>query len=185
MNSLKNIFDNVFKRKSTDEHSFRIFVNAYQEKVFRFISLFVKDELVCEELVSDVFYTLWTKRDELADIDNLESYVFITAKNKAFNFLRKNKIELTDIDEVNIDLFHNTETNPESIYIDRETIASLNKAIEELPSKTKLAFLLIREQGMKYKEAADILGVSVKTIEKQVAFAVARLKKVLQKGDGL
>ena len=179
MNSLKHIFDNVFKRKSGDEHSFRIFVNAYQEKVFRFISLFVKDEQVCEELVSDVFYALWTKRDELGDVDNLESYVFIIAKNKAFNFLRKNKIDVTDIDGINIDLFHNTDTTPESIYINQEAIASLNKAIEELPNKTKMAFLLIREQGLKYKEAADILGVSVKTIEKQVAFAIAKLKEKL------
>lgn len=181
MNQLKHIFGSVFKRRSADEHSFRIFVNTYQDKVFRLISLFIKDKHECEELVSDVFFSLWVKREELGEVDDLESYVFIMARNKAFNFLRKKKMEITDIDEVNIDLFYNTHTNPESIYINQETVAALNRAIDDLPNKTKMAFLLIRENGMKYKEAADILGVSVKTLEKQVAFAVSKLKEKLKK----
>ncbi|ADY53636.1 RNA polymerase, sigma-24 subunit, ECF subfamily [Pseudopedobacter saltans DSM 12145] len=185
MNSLKHIFDNVFKRKSSDEHSFRIFVNTYQDKVFRFISLFVKDSHVCEELMSDVFFSLWNKREQLEEVENLESYVFIIAKNKALNFLRKKKMELSNINDVDIDLFYNTTTNPESIYISQETIVALNKAIEELPTKTKLAFLMIRENEMKYKDAAEVLGVSVKTLEKQVAAAVAKLKEALQNNKDL
>ncbi len=181
MNRLKHIFADVFKRKFNDEHSFRIFVNTYQEKIFRLISLFVRNEQECEELVSDVFLSLWNNRDQLSEIENMESYIFITAKNKALNFLRKKKIEITDIDDITVDIFHHTRTTPESIYIDQETVAMLNEIIDELPNKTKMAFLLVRENGMKYKDAADILGVSVKTLEKQVATAVARLKEKLKR----
>jgi len=78
-----------------------------------------------------------------------------------------------------VDAFHNTNTTPESIYISQEEVEKLNAAINELPQKTKMAFQLVRENKLKYKDAAEILGVSIKTIEKQVAAAVAKLKEKL------
>lgn len=163
------------------ERAFRVLVHTYENKVIRFISLFVQNDQECEELASDVFVSLWTNRRKLADIEDLDSYIFITAKNKALNHLRSEKIELVDLEASYVDAFHNTETTPESIYITQETVEKLNSAINELPQKTKLAFYLVREDKMKYKEAAEVLGVSIKTIEKQVASAVAKLKERLSK----
>ena len=154
-------------------------VNAYQDKVIRFISLFVHNDQECEELASDVFVSLWTNRQKLADVDDFDSYIFVMAKNRALNHLRKGKAELIDLDSFQVDAFHNTETTPESIYISQEEVEILNAAINELPQKTKMAFHLVRENKMKYKDAAEILGVSIKTIEKQVAAAVAKLKERL------
>jgi RNA polymerase sigma-70 factor (ECF subfamily) len=161
------------------EHEFEYVVHAYEEKVIRFISLFVMNNQECEELASDVFVSLWINRLKLADIEDLNSYIFIVAKNKALNHLRNRKIDLVDLDTFQVDAFKNTETTPESIYITHETVEALNSAINELPQKTKLAFHLVREDKMKYKEAAVVLGVSIKTIEKQVASAVAKLKEKL------
>ena len=163
------------------ERVFRLIVHAYQDKVIRFISLFVQNNQECEELASDVFLSLWSNRDKLVVVSDLDSYIFVMAKNSALNHLRKGKAELVDLDSFQVDAFHNTETTPESIYIYQEEVEILNAAINELPQKTKLAFHLIREDKMKYKDAADILGVSIKTIEKQVATAVAKLKERLSK----
>jgi RNA polymerase sigma-70 factor (ECF subfamily) len=161
------------------ERAFRVIVHAYQDKVIRFISLFVQNSLECEELASDVFLSLWTNRQKLADVDDFDSYIFVMAKNRALNHLRKGKVELIDLESFQVDAFHNTETTPESIYISQEEVEMLNAAINELPHKTKMAFHLVREDKMKYKDAANILGVSIKTIEKQVAAAVAKLKERL------
>jgi len=163
------------------ERAFRLLIHAYQDKVFRFITLFISNEQECEELASDVFLSLWNNRERLAEVENLDSYIFIVAKNKALNHLRKEKPQLIDLDKVHLDFFHNTETTPESIFIDQETVDELNAVINQLPHKTKLAFHLVREDKLKYKDAADILGVSIKTIEKQVASAVAKLKEKLGK----
>ncbi|MEI7503614.1 MAG: sigma-70 family RNA polymerase sigma factor [Paludibacter sp.] len=173
---------NGIKELLVGEHSeraFRMIVNAYQDKVIRFISLFVHNDQECEELASDVFVSLWTNRQKLADVDDFDSYIFVMAKNRALNHLRKGKAELIDLDSFQVDAFHNTETTPESIYISQEEVEILNAAINELPQKTKMAFHLVRENKMKYKDAAEILGVSIKTIEKQVAAAVAKLKERL------
>jgi len=159
------------------ERAFRQIVHAYQDKVIRFISLFIQNNQECEELASDVFLSLWSNRQKLVDVSDLDSYIFVIAKNKALNYLRKDKVELVDLDSYSVDAFQNTETTPESIYITHEMVAKMNAAINELPYKTKQAFHLVREDKLKYKEAAEILGVSVGTIEKQVASAVAKLKE--------
>jgi RNA polymerase sigma-70 factor (ECF subfamily) len=161
------------------EQIFRLLVNNYRDKVIRFISLFVQDDCACEELASDVFISLWSNWQKIPEIAHIDNYIFIIAKNKALNHLRKEQKESVDIDSMITDSFHHTETTPESIYISKEIAAELNRAVNDLPQKTKLAFLLVRENKKTYKEAAEILGVSVKTIEKQVACAVERLKERL------
>ncbi len=163
------------------ERLFRMLVNDYKHKVLRFISLFVQNDLECEELASDVFLTLWLNWDKVVSVSNLDNYIFIIAKNKALNHIRNKEQKSVDIDSLSIDFFHNTETTPESIYISKEMTEALNEAINELPSKTKQAFLLIRENKKSYKDAASILGVSVGTVEKQVAAAVEKLKEKLLK----
>lgn len=163
------------------EDVFKRIVQTYKEKVIRFMSLFVSNPQDCEELASDVFLSLWANVDKLAEIDDLNNYIFIISKNKALNHLRRNTPKLIDLEPFQADIFHNTESNPESIYINREIAEQLNDAINELPQKTKLAFMMVRENKMKYKDAAQILGVSIKTIEKQVATAVAKLAAKLKR----
>jgi RNA polymerase sigma-70 factor (ECF subfamily) len=163
------------------EKMFRFFVNNNREKVIRFISLFVTDRLSCEELASDVFISIWLKGEKLPDLEAIDNHMFTVARNKALNYLRDEKKETVDLDFDTIDIFHYTETTPESIYISKETVMELNKAINELPHCTKPAFTPVREQKKSYKEAAEILSVSVKTIEKQIAAAVEKLKEKLRK----
>lgn len=170
----------VFSNKRS-EKLFRLLLNEYRDRVFRFISLYVQNDLECEELASDVFLALWINWEKIADVSNIDNYIFILAKNKALNHLRKNYRESIDIDAIQIDLFHSTHTTPESIYISEELINALNDAVNELPQKTKSAFLMVRENKKSYKDAAEILGVSVGTIEKQVAGAVEKLKEKLLK----
>lgn len=170
----------VFSNKRS-EKLFKFLVNEYRDKVFRFISLYVQNDLECEELASDVFLTLWLNWEKVSDVSNIDNYIFILAKNKALNHLRKNNRTSVDIDSIQIDLFHNTQTTPESLYISEELTNAMNDAVNELPQKTKSAFLMVRENKKSYKDAAEILGVSVGTIEKQVAGAVEKLKEKLLK----
>jgi RNA polymerase sigma-70 factor (ECF subfamily) len=171
----------LFNEDKDFEHFFRSLVDYYCNRVIRFISLFVSDSLSCEELASDVFISLWTNRSTLADITDMDRYIFVIAKNKALNHLRRKQDEFVSLDALSIDVFHHSETTPESIYISKETARALNDAINQLPHRTKMAFLLVREHGKTYREAAELLSVSVKTIEKQVASAVATLKETLLK----
>lgn len=140
--------------------------------------MYVKSSQIAEELVSDVFFALWENRKQLVEITNFDAYIYRIAKFRVLKYLRDNKTLTVDLDEVPIELFAFTETTPEDDYISRELIDALNDAIEQLPTKSKLAFKLVREDGMKYKDAAEHLGISVKTLEAQLTYAMKKIAKI-------
>lgn len=142
--------------------------------------MYVKSVDVSRELVSDIFLSVWEKRGMLLNIDNFDSYIYQIAKYKSLNYLRSNKIQTVNIDEISVELFGHTKTTPEDSYISQETIQQINEAIEDLPPKCKLAFKLVREDNLRYKEAAEILGISVKTVENHLTLAIKKIRSKLK-----
>jgi RNA polymerase sigma-70 factor (ECF subfamily) len=139
----------------------------------------VKSKEIAEELVSDVFFAVWENRKKLSEINNFDAYIYKIAQYKVFNHLRNKQPESIDPDSIPIDLFAHTETTPEDECISKELIERMNDAIEQLPPKAKMVFKLVREDGMKYREAATHLGISTKTLEAHLVAAVKKLMKIL------
>lgn len=152
---------------------------AYFGRLMRFTGLYVSSPAEAEEIVSDTFLALWDNRHQLPGISNIDSYIYTVARHKAISYYRKQHMEQVSIDEISIDLFTSTETTPEDALISSEGIARLNTAIDSLPAKCKMAFKLVREDKLKYKEAAAILDISVKTLEAHLANAVRKLREAL------
>ncbi|MPM30671.1 ECF RNA polymerase sigma-E factor [bioreactor metagenome] len=153
---------------------------AYYHQIMRYISYYVKSEADVQELVSDVFLAVWENRKELPTINNFNSYIYKISKYKALNWLRSQKMINVDLDNIPIEIFAHTYTTPEDDYISEETVNHINTAIEELPNKCKLAFKLVREYNMRYLDAAEILGISVKTLENHITTAVKRIRSKLK-----
>ena len=85
-----------------------------------------------------------------------------------------------NLDNISIEIFANTCTTPEDDLISEETVNHINSAIEALPTKCKQAFKLVREDKMKYRDAAEVLGISVKTLENHLALAVKKIRSNLK-----
>ena len=162
----------------SSEPAFKSLYFSYSDRIMRYLVMYVKSSQIAEELVSDVFFALWENRKQLVEITNFDAYIYRIAKFRVLKYLRDNKTLTVDLDEVPIELFAFTETTPEDDYISRELIDTLNEAIEQLPTKSKLAFKLVREDGMKYKDAAEHLGISVKTLEAQLTYAMKKIAKI-------
>lgn len=160
------------------EPAFKSLYYAYSDRIMRYLAMYVKSSQIAEELVSDVFFALWENRKQLTEINDFDAYIYRIAKFRVLNYVRDTKYQTVDLNEIPIDLFALTETTPEDDYISREMIDAVNNAIEQLPTKSKLAFKLVREDGMKYKDAAAHLGVSVKTLEAQLTFAMKKISKI-------
>ena len=158
---------------SDSQTAFKSLYLAYFQRLMRFTSLYVPSSVEAEEIVSD------TK--SLPEISNFDSYIYGIARHKAISLYRTQHMEKVQIDENTIDLFAHTDTTPEEELISKECIDHLNEAINTLPDKCKMAFKLIREDKMKYKDAANILEISVKTLEAHIATAVRKLRESLAK----
>jgi len=161
---------------SGDEAAFTQLYLHYGKKLIQFAVSLIRSREIAEELVEDVFVKLWTNRERIREIDNLTVYLYVSVKNKALNALSSKAHELIsapfDYLDTVIDEFA---PDPYNLMITVEMMTRMREAIESLPPRCKLIFKLVREDGLKYKEVAEILNISVNTIDVQMAIAVKKI----------
>ncbi|GAA4311834.1 RNA polymerase sigma-70 factor [Compostibacter hankyongensis] len=133
-----------------------------------------------EEVVEDVFIRIWEKRDSLAHVENFRWYLYVTTRNISFNYIRKyGKRTTLQLDDIYVPPFA-VDATPEDMMITREVLNRINQAIHELPAKCRLVFKLVKEDGLKYREVAELLDISLKTVENQVGIALKKLHAAMQ-----
>jgi len=146
-------------------------------KQFSFSILKSKEE--AEELVSDIFIRIWEKRDMLTSIESPLLYFYVTAKNLALNRLNKQKKQQQLKIEEWLPQLSSIYFDPEQLMITEEMVRQIRQAVNDLPPRCRLIFKLVKEDGLKYREVAELLDLSVKTIEAQMAIALRRLGKCM------
>lgn len=148
------------------------------DRFFRIAVYYLKHEEWAQEVVQDIFLKLWDKRKELCLINNFDSYCFILLKNASLNYLVKvNTHNLAPLDDQDESRYTNYTNTPEHEFLNDELLLIYVKALESLPPKCREVFVLIREQGLSYKEVAEQMEISVKTVDAQLQKAVSRLKE--------
>ena len=149
-------------------------------RLLKFSVYYVRDKQAAEDIVTEVFVKCWENRAASTHVLNPESYFFIAVKNQSLKYLKKNSsvtfIDLVDIeDDVQVSMH-----TPEYIMETRELHKQLDRAIAGLAPQAAMVFRLIKESGMKYKEVAELLGISPRTVQTQLFRAIAKLRVVLQ-----
>ena len=166
--------------KFNDEAAFGELFKLYYTRLLLFTEAILKDREQSEEAVEDVFLKLWENREVLPAINNINYYLLVAAKHRALNYLEKMKRQaIIGLDDVEVE-FGDISVNPENALISAENVRIIQAIINDLPPRCKLIFRLIKEDGLKYREAADLLNVSVKTIETQMSLALSKIGAALQ-----
>lgn len=122
--------------------------------------------------------SVWEQRRQLVDIQHINSYIYTIARNLSVDYLR-NESHHSHVDISDADYDIKVHSNPETELISSEMMKRLDVAIESLPEKCRMAFRLVREHQLKYKEAAEIMEVSQKTLEAHMTSAVKKLSEIL------
>ena len=162
---------------NNDHSSFKRVYFAYYDRLFQLARAITRSNEIAEEIVDDVFMKLWTKRSTLIHIDNLTVYLYVAVKNHSLNHLSKTaQMVTTNIDDATIE-FKDVAPNIEDVIITADLARVINETVQKMPVQCKLVFKLVKEDGLKYKEAAEILNISIKTVEYHIANA---LKKIAQ-----
>ncbi len=174
------ILECIYKvAREEDTRSFKALYKHYFAPLFRFSFIIVHAKEPAEEIVNDVFINLWRRRDQLYKIENPDVYFYVAVKNKSLDYLSKNHLkERIDIREVS-ESYLKFSMDPEKILITEELKERIENAVERLPSRCKLIFKMIREDGLKYREVASILNLSIKTVEAQMTIAVKKLSQTI------
>ena len=159
-------------------NSFTILYEQQYERLFRFALHFVPDHEDCEDILADVFVSIWENWDSLKKIDNLNSYLFTAIKNICLKFLNKRNYFEEYIEDLHIHLSID-HTTPEALLDSNEITGIIEDALNQLPQRCKLIFLMLKEDNLKYKEVADILGISEKTVQAQQIIAKKKLTEIV------
>jgi len=150
-------------------------------RLFNFAILYVHKKEVAEELVNDVMIRVWRRRDELAGIRNLETYLFVAVRNHSLNYLSRYSPYYVAVESENAQGQLIDVNDPGRELEWKEIWFRLNQAIDELPDQCRTVFKLIKEEGFKYKQVAEILNISPRTVETQLFRAIKKLDKVIEK----
>ena len=165
---------------NNDQLAYRQLFILFYNKLARFVMGFTKSKELTEEIVSDVFINIWRRRKNIEEIKNLKLYLYVSAKNTTFNYLKKlHRENLTDLDSVEIEP-EDPFADPGAAMITREMNLKLKAAINELPPRCKLIFTLIKEDGLTYKQTATLLNISESTVENQLSIALKKIGSAIR-----
>lgn len=173
-NSNKELID-LFQTapKQAVEKLFQLYYTDLCKAVYRIL----KDEGLAEDIVQEVFYELWRKRDRLGVQTSFRAYLKRAAINKSLNYIRDNKIKF-DGDE-QYAYIESKENLAKQIEV-KNLKEIVDKEIDKLPPKCRAAFILSRYDGLSYKEIAAEMNISTKTVEKHISKALKILNHVLR-----
>lgn len=154
--------------------------------LLRFAISIVRSLPLAEEVVADVLIQIWQKRMEMEAVKDLRLYLYTSTRNRAINYMKSKSLGLSELaenagfdwEQVSPQL-KSSELDPEALIEYAELNLKVTRAIEQLPPKCRLIYQLVKEDGLKYKEVASLLNVSIKTVEAQMAIAFKKLHQEL------
>ncbi len=155
-----------------------LFQKCYQRLCY-FVETYTADSHIAEELVADVFTTIWMKRKKINIRQSLKSYLYTSAKNAALMHLRKKRLQTEDLESAKH--IPRNDTNPEQIMVEKETGSKIDQLLELIPERSRQVFILHRLDGLRYKEIAEVMSISTKTVENHMGKAL----KILRENKGV
>lgn len=161
---------------NNDEYAFLQLYRHYFSGLLSFANSIIKNKQVSEEIVEDVFIKLWDNRNILPTIHNLSHYLYVATKHAAINQIKSKKNIMWD-DLGDYFLL----STPESALVDNENTKIILTVINSLPPKCRLIFRLVKDEGLKYNEVAQLLNISVRTVNAQMCIAITRIIAELEK----
>ncbi|WP_343308230.1 RNA polymerase sigma-70 factor [Chitinophaga niabensis] len=176
---LSTLWQNICQHD--DQKSFEALFHLCYQRLVRFSMEYVHSHQVAEEIVSDLFLKLWTGRQSFREVVHIEKYLFTAIRNQSLNHMRKYsayRVISTEDSGEEQSIIHSFDPSHATEW--KELLTRLDEAIEMLPPGRRQIFRLIKEEGFKPREVAEILNLSHRTVETQLFKAVKQLHTTLQ-----
>jgi len=148
-----------------------LFANYYQKLCF-FANTYLRSSEEAEEVVADVFFTLWKNRQQLTIERNFKSYLYVSVRHASLAVIKKRQPVFDDVENILFTTNLMDVNDPEHVLSHKELQHHLDLAIEKLPPRCKQIFVMSRIEGLSYREISGILDVAEKTVENQLVKAL-------------
>lgn len=159
------------------EQDFEQAFKSHFKSLHAYACSILREESAAEEIVQHVFYKLWEKRDKINITQSLTAYLYRAVYNESMNLIKHNKVKDTYAGYVKYSNSKGENVSEKIIADELET--RIIEAVNSLPSKCRAIFQLSRFEELKYREIADKMQLSVKTVENQMGKALKILREKL------
>ena len=170
----RELWENI---KKDDETALKHLFDLHYRFLCSYMVQFTNDLSEAEDIVQEVFIKVWTKRKSLIITTSLKSFLYRSAHNTYIDKYRKNKNKtFIEIDTVKHNIFSDL-IDEHSTHLLEQKTEKIKMLINSLPKRCKEIVLLSKNKGLKNKEIADTLGISIKTVEAQLSIAFKRIRE--------
>jgi RNA polymerase sigma-70 factor (ECF subfamily) len=152
----------------------------------RYAEGIIKQKEEAEDVVGDLFLMLWENRENIHIEKSLQSFLYRGVRNNSLKFLQHKKVmskyceHVHDMYAADDWLCIHEHNDPLSIMILQETKRKIDDAIAALPAQCREVFYRVKIEGLKYQEVADIMGISIGTVRKQISRAMTKLQESIE-----
>lgn len=171
--SLNSNFDQsklLYELSQGNELAFTKLYNEYKNVVFSTALKITKSKILAEEVVQDVFLKIWQNHENLAEITNIENYLFIISRNHIFDMIKKIARDTSLAIDSN---YKSTSTNDtEDAIKDDQYNVILNQIVDQLPPQQQKIYKMAKWDGLSHQKIGEDLGISTETVKKHMAQAL-------------
>ena len=161
-----------------DEAAFERVFKTHFKRLHAYAFTILRDEIQAEEMVQQVFFKLWERNENLSLTGSVSAYLYRAVHNESLNYLKHQKVRSNHQLHVAYSMKNEVE-HPAKRVITGELEKKIHTALNELPEQCRTIFQMSRFDELKYREIADKLGISVKTVENQMGKALKLLREKL------
>ena len=176
---MKKIDNIAEKIKKGDLSSFEKLFRHYYQALCGYANTYLNDMDLAEEFVQDVFTILWERREAIDIETSLQSYIYKSVKNKCLMHLRHEKVKKTHAKQLE-EMYNSTSNKTAEVSGMFELQDIINKTLNLLPDRCRKIFTMNRFEGLKYKEIAEYMSLSIKTIEADMGRALKVFRDALK-----
>ena len=161
-----------------DETAFEQVFKTHFKRLHAYAFTILRDEVEAEEMVQQVFFKLWERNENLSLSGPVSAYLYRAVHNESLNYLKHQKVRSNHQLHIAYSMKHEAE-HPAKKIMAGELEKKIHSALNDLPEQCRTIFQMSRFDEMKYREIADKLGISVKTVENQMGKALKLLREKL------
>lgn len=168
--------------KAGDQKALEFLFSIYFPRLNDFARNVVKDDVISQDIVQEVFVKVWEKRCEIESI-NLEAFLFRLVRNRCIDYIKQLKVVNNRMHEIQLsskyeELYRiDFIGNEPYVLIEQELKLKIEKTIQSLPERCREVFILSRMQGFRNKEIAEKLNINIKNVERHLSRAMQSFRE--------
>lgn len=158
-----------------EKDGFEALYRLYYPKLMQFARRYNNSKAIAEDLVHNVFHNVWKNREGIKSNGKLRSYLYTAVRNQSIKYQkRKKRRGYADLEDLSA--LESREISPVERIGGKEFEKAIENAIAELPDRRREVFLMSREDNLTYREIAEVLEISIKTVETQMSRSLKFLR---------